>query len=295
MRRIIGFAGRKRSGKSIASDYLVKNYGYHRVAVADQLKKLCANLLNIDLKTLNQIKDDGTTFFIKPDEIWEDKIHQCTGIDKEIIHNSLKNMVFTNMRDILQYIGTNLIREYYPNWHVDETRKLINSFPDSVIVVVEDVRFPNERKMIEELFGEVFFIMRPSEIKGISNHASETSLRWQDFDDEHIIVNDSTQHYLFNLVGNLAEYKDVSEIKRKYSYPKTSFPLNNNDIIFVEDSSLTCDDGMIGTYNFNGSEELCTELLNRYGDLFNTNRGIKNMLYTNNHYIIENAKLVVKS
>ena len=59
--------------------------------------------------------------------------------------------------------------------------------------VIDDVRFPNERKMIEELGGTCWFIIRPK-LDNVSNHLSETALKWQEF--ENIIVNDKSLEYL---------------------------------------------------------------------------------------------------
>ena len=42
-------------------------------------------------------------------------------------------------------------------------------------------RFPNEVKMINELGGDCWFIVRPK-MDNVSNHESETALKWQDFD-----------------------------------------------------------------------------------------------------------------
>ena len=92
----------------------------------------------------------------------------------------------------MQYIGTDLIRECNPDWHVDKTKETILLDKEQKYVI-DDVRFPNERKMIEELGGTCWFIIRPK-LDNVSNHLSETALKWQEF--ENIIVNDKSLEYL---------------------------------------------------------------------------------------------------
>ena len=54
---IIGVCGKGGSGKDTIADYLVKNYGYHRVAAADAMKEDLCRYLNMDLETLESIKN----------------------------------------------------------------------------------------------------------------------------------------------------------------------------------------------------------------------------------------------
>ena len=59
------------------------------------------------------------------------------------------------------------------NWHINKIKEMIN--PDKKYVI-EDVRFPNEKEMIEELGGENWFVVRP-QLSNISHHISEESLK----------------------------------------------------------------------------------------------------------------------
>ena len=85
---------------------------------------------------------------------------------------------------MLQYIGTDIIRTYNKDWHVNKIRDMIDITKNYVI---DDVRFPNEKEMIQTNNGILFFVVRPI-LDNISNHESEISLKWQDFD--NIIIND---------------------------------------------------------------------------------------------------------
>lgn len=201
--RIIAFAGRKRSGKSMLARGM-KEYSSKVVIVtiADNLKFLCCKLLNRTYDELNQMKDDGSTFEEKVDEYWIRTINKETGIDKDIIVKEIGEMVFTNVRDVLQIIGTDLIRKYVPEWHIDKTINRIKSYGDDKIIVVDDVRFPNEKRKIEGLGGDVFFVIRPN-CWDVSNHMSETALSYEDFAPNCVIINEYSKEDMveyFNLI-----------------------------------------------------------------------------------------------
>lgn len=190
MKKIIAFAGRKRSGKGILSNVIKENNDKTVIiTIASYLKLLCCDLLCIDYNTLNERKDNGYTFSIKPNDRWYNIINKKTNISIENIKNEIAEKEFTTIRDMLQIIGTDLIRKYNPLWHVNCMVEDINSYGDEYTIVIDDVRFPNEREAIEKLGGRVFFIIRPNWFD-VSNHISETSLKWNQFNDDNIIIND---------------------------------------------------------------------------------------------------------
>lgn len=194
-RRIIGFAGRKRCGKSFLSETICE---YHKTTdgrpvviatIATALKELCAELLGMSVEEMLAIKDNGTTFNVVIDDKWINKIHDVTGISilniKSVVEH--KNIIH-DVRETLQFIGTDIIRKFYPDFHIDQTIKKIKESPDNAVVILDDVRFPNEISPLAELDSEVFFIVRPSCLD-VSNHASDTSLRWQMFPFENVLGN----------------------------------------------------------------------------------------------------------
>lgn len=186
--RIIGFAGRKRCGKTMLAKYMKEEYDANIVTIANYLKFLCCDLMNLTYDELLEKKDNGTTFDIVPDDRWFNTIHAKTNIPIESLKTELENVHITSIRQLLQVIGTDVIRKFNNNWHVDKMVEEILEYPDDKVVVIDDVRFPNEMEAIKKLGGEVFFIVRPI-CNNVSNHISETSLHWQDFDDKHVILN----------------------------------------------------------------------------------------------------------
>ena len=212
--KIIAFAGRKRSGKGMLAKGM-REYSPNVViiAVADNLKFLCCKLLNRTYDELNQMKDDGTIFEAKVDDYWVSTIKHETKISDNIIRNEIGGRVFTNVREVLQIIGTDLIRKYSPDWHIDKTIEHIKSYGDDKIVVVEDVRFPNEKRRIEEIGGDVYFIIRPN-YWDVSNHPSEKALKYTDFNDNRIIINEYSKEQMieyFNALYFTDEYINKNE------------------------------------------------------------------------------------
>ena len=165
---IIGFAGRKRAGKTSLSKYLTEKHNGTIVTVADALKHLCCDLLGFDtIEELNTYKDKGTSWsFNKVKEapqwakiICEQVFGGYTDEQYSEIVELLNGIYAYNVRELLQFIGTDIIRKFKPNWHVDKMVEAINNATTD-LVCVDDVRFPNEREAIENLGGQVFFIMR---------------------------------------------------------------------------------------------------------------------------------------
>lgn len=212
--RIIAFAGRKRSGKSMLAKGM-REYSSNIVIVtiADNLKFLCCKLLNRTYDELNQMKDDGTIFEAKVDDYWVSTIKRELNISDDIIRKEIGEHIFTNVREVLQIIGTDLIRKYSPDWHIDKTIERINSYGDDKIIVVDDVRFPNEKRKIEEIGGDVYFIIRPN-YWDVSNHPSETALKYTDFCNNRIIINEYSQEQMvtyFNALYFADEYINENE------------------------------------------------------------------------------------
>lgn len=188
--RIIGFAGRKRSGKTTLSKYLAEEYDAKIVTVADALKYLLCDILNVSYEDLLTMKDDGKPHLFIVDERCIDIISEQIEVSKDKVTNVLP--IGTQIKDVramLQVIGTDLIRKLRPTWHVDKMTEAILSYGEDTIVTIDDVRFPNEVEKIKELGGETLFVVRPY-YNDWSTHESENSLFWRDFNYNNILIND---------------------------------------------------------------------------------------------------------
>ena len=116
---IIGFAGRKRAGKTCLSKYLTEKYNGTIVTVADALKRLCCDLCGFkDIEELNYYKDKGTTWSFNQEKyasLWANTI--CAQVFGDYTDNQhseilgLVNEINTyNIRELLQFVGTDIIR-----------------------------------------------------------------------------------------------------------------------------------------------------------------------------------------
>ena len=190
MGKIIAFCGRMRSGKTELAK-ICEQHGYEKLYFALPLKQLCAEILNVSIEELNKAKADNTDINLYIGNDLCETISQKTEISIEEVKNTCYGKTINTVREMLQFIGTDLIRNYNKDWHVNKIRAMID---ENKNYVIDDVRFPNELKMIEELGGDSWFVIRPT-FCDISNHESETSLTWKDCWNK-VIINDTT---LFNL------------------------------------------------------------------------------------------------
>lgn len=142
MMQIIGFAGRKGSGKDTCADILVQHYGFDKRAFATPLKSFCQQL-----------------FLLSDDQLW--------GNLRDIVDDRYGH----TPRQLLQKFGTDFIRDCIsPNFWVDRFSTWYKAQSGSV--VVSDVRFQNEVATIQQLGGRVYLVERP-DIAVFDHHKSE--------------------------------------------------------------------------------------------------------------------------
>lgn len=215
MSRIISFSGRKGSGKSEVCKYL-QNNGYECINFADSLKSIVCELLDISMEYLNLNKDYANkNYSINPAYLTQKIADES--IDEDFVMSKIPES-FNSIRNVLQMIGTEIIREKSPNWHINKMKQILLQSPNKKFCV-SDTRFCNEKELLEELGAEMWFIIRPSNFD-ISNHASETELSWDKFD--NVIVNSSSVDHL---IKSFSEKQDCI-FSKNYS--------------FLGDSNLEC-------------------------------------------------------
>ena len=97
--KIVGFAGRKQSGKSELASVCIENFENVSVfSFGNALKNLCAELLNITYDELNEIKNIPNKFSIAPDTRWIRIINKRTNIDEKSIRETINGTTFTSVR-----------------------------------------------------------------------------------------------------------------------------------------------------------------------------------------------------
>lgn len=281
--RIISFSGRKGSGKTELANVCSK-YNYKVIYFADNLKDLVCKCLDISRDTLESLKDKTIQFDLSDKT---DYIAKELQIDKKYIN--LKS--YNSIREILQILGTDIIRRYNPNWHVNKTLLYLQEQKNKNFCI-GDCRFLNEKKMIENLGGECWFIIRPDQLN-ISNHISETELNWSLFDDK-IIMNtmgkkdliQKWNEYLYKRSNSVVVKYFVSSRLRNYSFlylnESTVYLLGffSGSNIHIKDNVLTIENDKILQLKY-----VKDELNNNY------NINNVNSISIYNPFIIENLKL----
>lgn len=163
MTKIIGFAGRKQSGKTTCSQTILDFYNSlptkHDVKIynfADLLKnEICINILGMSH-------------------------NQCYGSDED--KNSITDLeldgVKLTAREVMQFIGTDVFRKMKRDvWANATIQKIKTESPD--IAIIADCRFPNEVEVIKKAGGHVIKLTRnPFN----SDHESETALDYHKYD-----------------------------------------------------------------------------------------------------------------
>ena len=210
MGKIIGFCGRCRSGKTELAKICEKK-GYEKLYFALPLKQLCAEILNITINELNEKKNNNTKINLTIEKDICNTLSIKTNIPLKVTEELCYGKHIDNIRNMLQFIGTDYIRRYNKDWHVMKIKEMIDSNKNYVF---DDVRFPNEKKMIESLGGDCWFLIRTS-IENVSNHESETSLTWRDCGNKIIINNSTLDELLFNWNLFFDDYEDSCTARDK--------------------------------------------------------------------------------
>lgn len=209
---IIGLAGRAGVGKDTVADVLVSKYDYVKVAFADPLKRVAADLWQFSTEQLwgpssERNKPDARW---PKDHVWRER--RCARCDCVSTRPETCDWacVALSPREALQLLGTEIGRQIHEDtwknylyrvaekllgaeygWHYSPREGLRwSGGPEAYAeepqgVVVPDVRFPNEANFIQKVGGRMWLIDRPG--IGLDGHAgahvSESSLvGWDKFD-----------------------------------------------------------------------------------------------------------------
>lgn len=179
---LVVVAGRKSSGKTTIADYL-RNRGYRRASFAGRLKKLTAAIYGWSEEDL--WTDEGKESLLPTPVDWgrdeADKLGAMIGAKRPLLATPKQ---FFRRREALQYIGTDVLREYDQDFHVNSLKEDIS---DGQKYVLDDCRFLNELQFCREMGCLVVLIVRPGWYR-YSNHRSEIELKRRHF--RNIIVND---------------------------------------------------------------------------------------------------------
>jgi hypothetical protein len=167
---VITFSGRMGSGKTTCCNFLRDRHGATILNFADGLKYMVCEMYTVDIDTLNASKDIRWVTGLKLMPRMGAVITRMTGILSTHIDF---NRVFHSYREVLQYIGTDLIRKHCPTWHIDNLAERAAEVTGSI--AIGDARFPDELAFSKAVLGaHTVYLVRGTVATG--GHSSETSI-----------------------------------------------------------------------------------------------------------------------
>lgn len=170
---LIGLGGYLRSGKDEVAGILEERYGFVRLGMSDALHEA---LLAID----PIISVTATSNFMDDPEIEQWRYSEAI---EEFGYVKTKE-TFPEARRLLQALGTEVGRDMIGTntWSDIMARKVEALLKQGRSVVATGIRFPNEVQMLRSFAGAAVWVDRPGFEPSASSHASETSVRSDDFD-----------------------------------------------------------------------------------------------------------------
>ena len=223
---IIALSGRMHSGKSELAK-ICEDRGFKILKFADGLKDLICKLICIDRIYLENNKEIIAEYHLSYVMLSEE-----LDININILKAARSNNIFSSIREIMQFIGTDIIRQYKPNWHIDKLKQNITNGQNYCI---DDMRFKNEKNFADSIGADSWYVVRPNNFK-ISNHSSEVDLNWYNFNNKVIINNSSLKllkkrwvRYLYNKkisTCNVFGFKNKTDLR---DYLHTELIIKNNN------------------------------------------------------------------
>lgn len=188
---ILGISGLASSGKDSIADYLHNHHGFDgKLSFAEELKEICRMAFGLSSYEVSS-QEGKRDSFPKPLLLTEDRllkienwVAKTHSVKRTPAVESFLGKEFSNARQILQIVGTDIIRSYAPNYHIDMVEHRINLGYAGNNYVIPDVRFPNEAEFILSKGGLVIKVVRDKSNLTASDysHQSENSLEsWDKF------------------------------------------------------------------------------------------------------------------
>jgi len=188
---MFAFSGRKGSGKdTLANTCNVK------LSFAEPLKDMCSKVFGDIFSDSDKNKQMNIIATIDHINTLISEINKYESAPVQKITNDLLGKVFTSPREILQYIGTDIVRKYVnDNFWINIMENRISRCVEKS-VGVSDARFPNERELLRKYGYKLILVNRELVKDSTSSHTSENSLGPED-EYDHIVDNNSSIEDLY--------------------------------------------------------------------------------------------------
>jgi len=237
---IIGITGQPPagSGKDTVANYLVKHYSFVKVALADPMKRFCAEVFDFTDEQLwgpSEQRNEPDKRFKRPLSEQNEAVVKGLQVPREFVLTP--EMCHLTPRYALQRLGTEWGRDCYSDVWVDYCLRVakkvmwgqehkthdkwdysqeeglfpwnLGSMEDIAGVVIPDVRFDNEAAAIQKAGGKIWLINRhDAGLKGeAGKHASELGVSEEFID--FCIKNNKGFGWLYQQVQTLMNGKQL--------------------------------------------------------------------------------------
>jgi hypothetical protein len=195
---IINIMGKKGSGKTYASGELAKyllNEGYsvYMDAFGTELKKIAMLFFGVSKTNLDKAVTGGAELKERIKRLY---LYVYKNIGKELDYNDIDADKYINreiekdseyldrfikdkdVRKILQYTGTEIIRKIYPDFFTEALKHKLKKIKDEAdYIIISDCRFINEYEMLNKEFQNVKnFYIKADETDDSDKHISEIEI-----------------------------------------------------------------------------------------------------------------------
>ena len=156
---IIGLGYRNRVGKTTIADILVNQFGFTKISFATPIKELC------DLIVTRRIDRTPQSVYEKKLNRWAKQygLKTNTIVFEQLVNMDIPQYCFYTegstgkYRKLLMYVATDMFRNNISeDFWVDAAFKIIDPSGDGVVgkhIVIDDMRFKNEKKRIKSYQG----------------------------------------------------------------------------------------------------------------------------------------------
>lgn len=201
---VLGFTGKKRSGKTTAAKTLCDIVpASQRLSFAAPLKKLvfkCTGLTDDDKENLQPYSHilslDALNRYLE-----DHHLPRLTDEERDYLAHLTQFPTYVFYRKFCQTVGTDIIRRRNPQFWIQKAEQAMEKavLSGKLNIIFDDIRFENEANFIRKFYGKVILIKRPT-IENNDRHVSEII----NFQTDEEICNDAT----------LDDFK--TEVKNRY-------------------------------------------------------------------------------
>lgn len=179
---IVAIGGKMGAGKSTIAEAL-NRFNFIKISFADHLKKVISELYDIPIEDLyDHNKKD---IQLEKSLYWNyDFKEKLESIIQEKIYLPFKIQKLNSIREVLQFIGTDILRSHDYNYHVKNT---ISRIKKNNNYVIDDCRFLSEVEALRQKGAILIYILRNGYKQ--SDHISENEVHPNHFD--YVVDNNS--------------------------------------------------------------------------------------------------------